>query len=125
MQTLTSNTQVLRADGAAYDPLIDVEVLRNVTIQRSAEGLKEISRLADARRYTEAWRLAHDLEGVLRNVAGLTGEEQMVKDADMMKRYQDTLSQWMPAEPLRDEGLSQPTRFYRGGAATPPVIEVK
>ena len=124
-ESITSDVQVLRADGATNDPLLDVEVLRNVTIQRSAEGLKEISRLADAQRYGEAWRLAHDLEVALRDVAGLTGEEQMLKDADMMKRYQDTLAHWLPAEPRIDEGKPQPTRFYRGSGETPPVIEVK
>lgn len=122
---LVSDVQVLRAGGATNEPLLDVEVLRNVTIQRSAEGLKEISRLAGAQRYGEAWRLAHDLEVALRDVAGLTGEEQMLKDADMMKRYQDTLAQWLPAEPRTGEGIAQPTRFIRGSAATPPVIEVK
>ena len=124
-EVLASDSHVVRARLSAYDPLLDAEVLRNATIQRSAEGLKEISRLADEERYTEAWRLARDLEEALRRVAELTGDEQMVDDADMMERYGDTLALWMPEEPRNDRELSQPTRFYRGGAATPPVIEVK
>ena len=124
-EVLASDTQIFRAHVSAYDPLLDAEVLRNVTIQRSAEGLKEISRLADEQRYVDAWRLAHDLEEALRRVAELTGDEQMVNDAEMMVRYQHTLAQWMPEEPRSDRERSQPTRFYRGGAATPPVIEIK
>ena len=117
---------------AGYDPLWDVEVLRNVTIQRSAEGLKEISRLYAARRYQEAWNLAYELEDSLRYVAGLTGEAQMIKDADLMRTYQATLARWVeiadrPAVAQADDN-PQATRFYRGRpAATPavPVIEVR
>ena len=122
---------------AGYDPLWDVEVLRNVTIQRSAEGLKEISRLYAARRYQEAWNLAYELEGSLRRVAGLTGEAQMIKDADLMRTYQTTLARWVESQtgriPQADDnpqadGILQATRFYRGRpAGTPavPVIEVR
>ena len=80
---------------SVYDPLWDVEVLRNVTIQRTAEGLKEISQLYQAQRYQEAWNLAHRLEADLRAVAALTGEKQMAADADLMRRYQETLAQWV------------------------------
>ena len=124
-EILASDTQVTRAHISAYDPLLDAEVLRNATLQRSAEGLKEISRLADEQRYADAWRLTRDLEEALRRVAALTGDEQMVNDADMMACYAHTLAQWMPEESRYDRQISQPTRFYRGGGATPPVIEIK
>ena len=80
---------------ASYDPLWDVEVLRNVTIQRTAEGLKEIDRLYKAQRYQEAYDLASRSEQELRRVAALTGEAQMLKDADLMRTYQATLSKWI------------------------------
>jgi hypothetical protein len=103
-----------------------VEVLRNVTIQRSAEGLKQIARFYDDRRYTEAYKLALSLERDLRRVAALTGEVQMVQDADMMLGYAETLVRRLPRGTLRDTGepFPAPTRFLRG-AETPAVIEVK
>ena len=114
--------------GADYDPLWDMEVLRNFTIQRTAEGLKEIDRLYQARRYEDAWNMAYDLEQALREVARLTDDEAMVKDAELMQRYQSVL-----AEQIRYEGgrVPQPSpegtvRPYRGRTATPsvPVLEV-
>lgn len=115
-----------------YDPLWDVEVLRNVTIQNMAQGLKEISRLYQAGRYQEAWNLAYGLEQDLRAVAALTGEEQMVKDADLMHKYQATLAPRIESEtgaaPASGPG-ALPTRFYRGRqpdvTPTVPVLEVK
>jgi hypothetical protein len=114
-----------------YDPVWDLEVLRNVTIQRTAEGLQAIDGLYRQRRFEEAWHLAYDLEQSLREVAGLTGDEAMYKDADLLRRYQGTL-----AEQLRYEGRQppsaeeyEPIRPYRGRYPTPtpeaPVIEVK
>lgn len=128
-QTLSSRAQVVVAQVDAYDPLVDQEVLRNVTIQRSAEGLKEIARLYNDQRYADAYALAAQLERDLRRVAATTGEEQMVKDADMMRSYQDTLRQRLPAgweskqEPTRLLG-SGPARLVRG-TPTPSVLEVK
>jgi Ca-activated chloride channel family protein len=119
-------TSAAYADAGAaegYDPLWDVEVLRNVTIQRTAEGLKEIDRLYRSARYREAWDLAHRLEQDLRRVAGLTNEEQMVKDADLMRQYQETLAGWVESQtgsrPAVEDRDLQPTRFYRGRDATP------
>ena len=117
--------------GADYDPLWDLEILRNVTIQRTAEGLKEIDQLYQARRYDDAWKLAYDLEQALREAARLTGDEAMVKDAELMQRYQSVL-----AEQIRYEGGRAPqpayegtSRPYRGRAAKPtpsvPVLEVE
>jgi Ca-activated chloride channel family protein len=110
----------------SYDPLWDVEVLRNATIQRMAEGLKEIDRLYRAARYQEAYDIAYRLEQDLRRVAALTREDQMVKDADLMRQYQGTLSRWIESQTGRGPEVpkAQPTRFYRGQPA-PPVIEVK
>jgi Ca-activated chloride channel family protein len=124
---VTQEVTATTGAGTDYDPLWDLELLRNVTIQRTAEGLKEIDRLYQARRYAEAWSLAFDLELSLREVARLTGDEAMIKDADLMQLYQNTL-----AEQIRYEGgqLPQPTpsrtqRPYRGYEATPvPTIQI-
>lgn len=115
---------------ASYDPLWDVEVLRNVTIQRTAEALKEIDRLYKTRRYQDGYDLAVRSEGELRRVAALTGEAQMVKDADLMRTYQATLSKWIassrPTPPPEDAAPAEPTRFYRGRVTpTVPVVDVK
>jgi len=110
----------------SYDPLWDVEVLRNATIQRMAERLKEIDRLYRAARYQEAYDIAYRLEQDLRRVAALTREEQMVRDADLMRQYQGTLSKWIESQTGRGPEVpkAQPTRFYRG-QPTLPVIEVR
>lgn len=133
-------TQSISADAEQtvnYDPTTDVEVLRNVTIQRTAEGLKEIDRLYKSQRYLEAWQLAYGLEQDLRSVARLTNESQMVKDADMMRRYEDTLSQWVehqtgrPPYPSGDSSSDQPVNQAPSGgrqllpSPTPAVIEIK
>jgi Ca-activated chloride channel family protein len=106
-----------------YDPLWDLEVLRNATIQRAAEGLREIDRLYRSARYREAWGLAYRLEQELRRVAQLTNEEQMAKDADLMRQYQETLAGWVESHtgshPDVEDRELQPTRFYRGRDATP------
>jgi Ca-activated chloride channel homolog len=125
--------QPVYADAGAmedYDPLWDLELLRNVTVQRTAEGMKEIDRLYRAERYQGAWDIAHQLEGELREVARLTNEAQMVKDADLMRQYQDTLAQWVESQtghrPTAPEEPA-PTRPYRGRDVTPtvPVLDVQ
>lgn len=78
-----------------YEPLWDVEVLRNVTIQRTAQGLKQIALLYQEQRYEDAWQLAYQLEQQLRAVARLTEDEQLAKDADTLQRYGQTLSKWV------------------------------
>lgn len=115
-----------------YDPLWDVEVLRNVTIQRSAEGLKEIDRLYKSGQAQAAWELAYGLEQDLRNVSRLAGDNQLSKDADTMRRYQDTLAETIqrqtgrPPQPSRERGSELPTRG-RDPIATPsgPAIELR
>lgn len=119
-----------------YDSTRDVEVLRNVTLQRTAEGLKEIDRLYKAQRYQEAWQVAYRLEQDLRAVARLTGEAQMVQDADLMRKYQDTLAKWVQYQTgrppqLRESGSGyesdQPIRGGRQVLPTPSLttIEIK
>jgi Ca-activated chloride channel homolog len=127
--SLTAPAKVVVADLAGYDPLQDTEVLRNVTIQRSAEGLKEIARLYSEQRYGEAYQVAAELERDLRRVAAMTGEKQMLDDAAMMRSYQETLRRRLPAgwEPQgegADRPAGAPTRFLRG-TPTPAVIEVQ
>jgi Ca-activated chloride channel family protein len=119
----------------SYDPTWDLEILRNVTIQRTAEGMREIDQLFDARQYEAAWRLAVHLEQQLTEVARLTGDEQMLDDAVLMQRYQQTLAdavwqtmdrapQFEPA-PATDDS----ERPYRGSPPTPapylPEVELK
>lgn len=131
-ETIPGGATVDAAYVTSYDPLWDLEVLRNVTVQRMAEGLRAIDRLYQARRYEEAWDLAYRLEQALREVARLTGEAQMVKDADLMRTYEDTLARWVqqetgcqprPAEPVL------PERPLRGRDSTPvpdaPTIEIR
>ena len=120
-----------------YDPTWDVEVLRNVTIQRTAEGLKEIDRLYKAQRYQDAWNVAYLLEQDLRTVARLTNDAQMVKDADLMRTYQDTLSKWVQRQTGRPPQYSEPGSGYSSDTGQPtrarqllptpsvPVIEIK
>ena len=129
-EQVTQEVKARTGAGTDYDPLWDLEVLRNATIQRTAEGLKEIDKLYQARRYEDAWKLAYDLEQALREVARLTGDEAMIKDAELMQRYQSVL-----AEQIRYEGgqVPQPApegtlRPYRGRTVKPtpsvPVLEV-
>ncbi len=114
-----------------YDSVADVELSRNVTIKRSAEALQAIAHLVRDGRYQEAWQLAHDTELQLRTIATLTADEQMVQDADLFRRYQVTLSQYAPAEPVRaqptQDASAQPQRWGSAAKATPtlPAVEVK
>lgn len=132
-------TQTILADGSRvgnYDPTRDVEVLRNVTIQKSAEGMKQIDQLYKAQRYQEAWDIAYLLEQELRTVARLTGEQQMVQDADLMRKYQDTLGKWVQYQTgrppqLRENGVSgsaldpQPERGGRQLLPTPTMTTIE
>jgi hypothetical protein len=93
---------------AGYDPTRDVEVLRNVTIQATAEGLREIDRLYRAQRYGEAWRLARRLEGDLRRVGRLAGDDQLDRDAETMRRYGDTLATWVERYTGRPPTAAEP-----------------
>ncbi len=130
--SLTQSISVDASRLSNYDPTWDTEVLRNVTIQKTAEGLKEIDRLYKARQYQDAWQLAYRLEQDLRYVARLTNETQMVKDADLMRTYQDTLAKWVqnqtgrPPQPAEGGGPAsdQPIRGRQPTPAGTP-IEIK
>ncbi|MGB2895388.1 MAG: von Willebrand factor type A domain-containing protein [Anaerolineales bacterium] len=108
-----------------YNPLADVEVLRNATIVKSAEALKIISDLVDYGHYEEAWLLAYDIEAELRRVASVTGDAQMVQDADLFQRYLITLVSYLGYDP----SVGQPTAFpldeqpQRWGATPIPSMD--
>jgi len=115
-----------------YNPTWDLEIYRNVTIQRTAEAMKEIDRLFDGEKYEEAWRIAVDLEQQLNEVASLTGDSQISEDAALMRKYQQTLAEavWQMEgrSPWEDEGMPQADyndRPYRGYTPTPNVPEIK
>lgn len=120
-----------------YDPTWDVEILRNVTIQRTAEGMREIDRLFQAGQYEVAWRLAVELEGRLSEVAQLSQDEQMQADVQLMRRYQQTLADALWQTEGRAPNLTVETgtpaeaRPYRGRETvelpTPvvPTVEIR
>ena len=111
------------------DPLADIEVRRNVTIVRSALTLRQIDNLFKRGRYAEAMDLARQMEAELREMAELTGDSQMVEDADLFRRYQMTLSQALAAvatpTPRVNPISPQPQRW--GVTPTPslPLITVE
>ncbi len=76
-----------------YDPVKDLDVLRNVTIQEMAEGLQEIDRLFQAGTYERAWQLAARLESRLAHVARLADDERLWEDVSLMQRYRETLAE--------------------------------
>ncbi|MCK5052677.1 MAG: VWA domain-containing protein [Anaerolineales bacterium] len=113
------------AEDGPYNPLADIEVLRNATIVKSAEALKNISDLVDHGRFLDAWQLAYDIEAELRRVAAVTGDAQMVQDADLFQRYLITLVTYLGYDPSE----VQPTNFplgeqpQRWGATPMPPME--
>lgn len=129
-ETMTRNVSADANAFGNYDALSDVQVLRNVTIQRTAEGMKEIARLYQQRRYQEAWQLAVQLEQQLRFVAQLTHEEQMLKDAETMRRYQDILARWVQSQTGRAPQSAYPTestgtQLERLPTFTPPPSQIE
>jgi Ca-activated chloride channel family protein len=105
-----------------YDPLADVEIRRNATVVRSAEALIAIDGLFNQARYLEAWQLAYQMERELRAVAAISGDQQLVEEADLFARYQVTLAAALGYPP-------QPTTFpaaddqpQRWGAPLVPVL---
>jgi hypothetical protein len=124
---------------SGYDPTWDLEILRNVTIQQTAEGMRQIDHLFQAQRYEAAWRLAVELERRLNEVARLTNDNQMLEDVYLMQRYRQTLNDavWQTegrAPRLIDMPSPTPVeaRPYRGntdGTATPtppvPTVEIR
>jgi Mg-chelatase subunit ChlD len=114
----------------AYDPLADIEVLRNATIVLMAESLKEIDRLFNAGRYEEAWMLAYAMEQDLRSVAAMAADPTMLEDADLFQRYQITLASALGYDPVTEDGPTplpeqdQPQRWGPSGETPLPSIGV-
>lgn len=123
------------AGGPDTNPLADVEVRRNAVVVQSAQSLIEIDHLFSSGRYEQAWWLARQMEEQLRATAALTADEQMVKDADLFRRYQLTLSEALGFEPDRQQrpatpDSGQPQRWGPDlGTAIPtpdlPTLEVE
>jgi hypothetical protein len=115
-----------------YDPTWDLEILRNVTLQQTAQGMREIDSLFQAGQYETAWRQAAALESRLAEVARLTNDPQVGEDVTLMRRYQETLAEalWqtegrtpaltdLPAAPSQE-------RPYRGSEpAALPTVEIR
>jgi|Deesub1362A_J573_1020465.scaffolds.fasta_scaffold01906_1 Ca-activated chloride channel family protein len=117
---------------ASYDPLADIEVRRNVTIVRMAEALKAIDNLFNQAQYLQAWRLARQMEAELRGMAALAGDPQMVEDADLFRRYQQTLASALGYDPALQEAVASPSPVQeqpqRWGPNIPtplPTLEVE
>ena len=111
---------------SGYDPAWDLEILRNVTIQETAEGMQEIDRLFDDEKYEHAWRIAVELERKITEVARLTGDSQMYDDAALMRKYQATLSeavfQTQGRQPYIDDDVYDDSeRPYRGNDDLPEI----
>ena len=134
-RTVTTEQSIsgeMAANMSGYDPTWDLVVLRNVTIQNTAEGMREIDRLFDQGQYETAWRLAIELEQQLTEVARLTGDSQMIEDAELMQKYQQTLADAVWHTQDRAPRLGDTTtpsydgqRPYRGETPTPDLPEVE
>jgi hypothetical protein len=94
-----------------YDPTWDLAVLRNVTIQRTAEGMREIDRLYQARQYESAWRIAVALERQLANVTRLTDDVQLREDVNLMQHYQKILADVVWQAQGREPRLAEDVPF--------------
>ena len=129
-EQLVETIDVLRGSPVNYESLLDVSVLRNVTIQRMAEGLREIDRLYQGRQYEEAWLLTFELEYALDQVGYYAEDATLLEDAALMARYREVLE-----ERIRYAGgrlPKQPTRETSGAgrrtdevAPTVPVLEIR
>jgi Ca-activated chloride channel family protein len=108
-----------------YNPLEDFEVCRNATIVKSAEALKTISDLVDNERFLDAWQLAYDIEAELRRVSTVTGDAQMVQDADLFQRYLITLATYLGYDPSEVQPTPLPLgeQPQRWGATPIPSME--
>jgi hypothetical protein len=127
------------ANLTGYDSTWDLEILRNVTVQQTAEGMREIDRLFQTGQYEAAWRLAVELERQLNEVARLTNDQQMREDVSLMQRYQQTLADALWQTEGRTPRLAETSssgpenqRPYRGNSdnsATPtpsvPTVEIR
>jgi Ca-activated chloride channel family protein len=112
-----------------YYALEDIEVRRNATILASAEALQDIDRLFNNGHYQLAWELAYQMEGSLRSMAALSGDPQLIEDADLFQRYQITLADALGYDPAYS--TDQPLEGWgdqeeRWGTADDfPTVEVR
>lgn len=116
---------VHRANLSHYDPLADIEVLRNATIVGSTEALIAIDELFNQGRFESALYMAQAMEQDLRRVAALAGDGQMVEDADLFARYQVTLSNALGYDPLTPPQApsdNQAPRWGPGGLEPLPTL---
>lgn len=111
-------------DLTRYDPLADVELLRNATIVRSAETLIAIDDLFNSGRFESAFYMAQAMEQDLRRVAALAGDSQMIEDADLFARYQVTLSNALGYDPETNPSPPsyQPPRWGSGDVEPLPTL---
>jgi len=100
---------------SSYDPLMDIEVRRNVTIVRSAKALRTIDGLWQQGLYEQAWQEAANMERELREVAAMAGDAQLIDDADLFRRYQLTLASALGYDPAAKD----PSHQLEGPSATP------
>jgi Ca-activated chloride channel family protein len=120
-----------RSNSGQIDPLLDIEVQRNVTIVRSAEALITIDEQFNQGRYLEAWNVARAIEIELRAVAAAAGDPQMIEDADLFQRYQLTLANALgydPASTSSREAGGQEQRWgdgTAGDATALPEVEAR
>jgi Ca-activated chloride channel family protein len=108
-----------------YHPLADIEVRRNATILASAEALQEIDKLFNQGQYQAAWELAYQMEWGLRSMASLTGDPQMIEDADLFQRYQLTLAEALGYVPEHPEDSWGDVEQRWGTEDDFPTVEVR
>ena len=128
-QRQESKTVVIYPGSDSEDPLADIEVRRNAVIVQSALALRRIDELVSQKNYAEALDLARFIEGQLRETARLAGDDQLVEDADLFRRYQVTLSEALGVQPEAATDplqLISPTQPQRWGVPTPlPTLIVQ
>jgi Ca-activated chloride channel family protein len=119
---ITQSVTVQAADLAYYNPLADVEVRRNATVVLSAEALIAIDGLFNQGRFLEAWELAYQMERELRAMATISGDQQLVEDADLFARYQVTLASALGHDPVAPAPTAFPGQPQRWGVTPVPVL---
>lgn len=128
--TSVANTVTANAAAGTFDPLLDVQIFRNVTIQQTAQGIKQIDELYRAQRYLDAWNVASQLEYNLRLVAQLTGEAQLYKDADTIHQYQNILAPYVQQRngffpSYTPVSVTNPSPLDRMPTFTPAPVEIE
>lgn len=111
----------------AHDPLLDLQVRRNVTIVRSARALIQIDELVQAGRIESAWHSAADMERQLRSLAIQLDDPELGEDADLFARYKVTLASALGYDPEQEELLEATPRPGYDEPIDPllPTVEVR